>query len=116
MQATPQPTASQPATTQAGAKKMKKIKVTRQVNGIDTEVEIEVEDTGDAGPKWGPNDKHAILNKHLKRVDGPLKVTGAAKYSYDVRPPGMLFGRLLRSPHARAKVTTIDLAGAQKVK
>ena len=103
-------------TSQAGAKKMKKIKVTRQVNGIDTEVEIEVEDTGDTGPKWGANDQHRILNKPLLRVDGPVKVTGVAKYSYDVRPPGMLFGRILRSPHARAKVKSIDLAGAQKVK
>jgi xanthine dehydrogenase YagR molybdenum-binding subunit len=94
---------------------MKKIKVTRQVNGIDTEVEIEVEDTGDAGPKWGPNDKHTLLNKPLKRVDGPLKVTGVAKYTYDVRPKGMLFGRILRSPHARAKVKSIDLTGAKAI-
>jgi len=102
-------------TTQPTTRKMKKIKVTRQVNGIDTEVEIEVEDTGEAGPKWGPNDKHAILNKPLKRVDGPLKVTGVAKYTYDVRPKGMLFGRILRSPHARAKVKSIDLSGAKAV-
>src|SRR5688572_7852373 len=114
MQATPQPSASKPAT-QPGAKKMKKIKETRVVNGVETEVEVEVEDTGEtagAGPKWGPNDKHTILNKPLKRVDGPLKVTGVAKYTYDVRPKGMLFGRILRSPHARAKVKSIDLGGA----
>ena len=48
---------------------MKKIKETRVVNGVETEVEVEVEDTGEAagaGPKWGPNDKHTILNKPLK--------------------------------------------------
>ncbi len=101
--------------TQPTTRKMKKIKVSRVVNGVDTEVEIEVEDTGD-GPRWGPNDGHAVLNKPLLRVDGPLKVTGVAKYSYDVRPPGMLFGRILRSPHARAKVKSIDLSGAKKIK
>ncbi|MGB7158491.1 MAG: xanthine dehydrogenase family protein molybdopterin-binding subunit [Tepidisphaeraceae bacterium] len=107
---------SQPATTQAGAKKMKKIKVPRVVNGVETEVEIEVEDTGDAGPRWGPNDQHAILNKPLRRVDGPLKVTGAAKYSYDMRLPGMLFGRILTCPHGRARVKSIDLKAATDIK
>lgn len=102
-------------TTQPTTKKMKKIKVPRVINGVETEVEIEVEDTGDAAPQWGPNDAHPVLNKPLLRVDGPVKVTGVAKYSYDVRPKGMLFGRLLRSPHARAKVTSIDLSGAKKV-
>ena len=103
---------SQPAS-QASGKKMKKIKVPRVVNGVETEVEIEVEDTGEAGPAWGPNDKHPILNKPLRRVDGPLKVTGVAKYSYDMRLPGMLFGRILWCPHARAKVKSIDFTAAK---
>jgi len=95
----------------AAPKKMKKIKVTRAVNGIDTEVEIEVEDTGE-GPVWGPNDKHRLVNSHLVRVDAPQKATGAAKYTYDVSLPGMLYARVLRSPHARAKVTILDTAAA----
>ncbi|HEV2296561.1 MAG TPA: xanthine dehydrogenase family protein molybdopterin-binding subunit [Tepidisphaeraceae bacterium] len=102
--------------TQPTPKKMKTIKVPRVVNGVETEVEIEVEDTGGAGPKWGPNEAHQILNKPLPRVDGPLKVTGTAKYTYDVRPKGMLFGRILTSPHAHAKVKSIDLSGAKAVK
>jgi len=40
----------------------------RVVNGVDTMVEIEVEDV--AGPGWGPNDKHTLLNHRLTRVDG----------------------------------------------
>ena len=40
---------------------MKKIKVPRVVNGIDTLVEIEVEDKG--GAVWGPRDAHTLLNK-----------------------------------------------------
>jgi xanthine dehydrogenase YagR molybdenum-binding subunit len=107
---------SQPASQPAAGKKMKKIKVPRVVNGVETEVEIEVEDTGDSGPAWGPNDKHAILNKPLKRVDAPFKVTGVAKYAYDMRLPGMLFGRILWCPHARAKVKSIDLKPVNAMK
>ncbi len=95
------------------APKKKKIKVPRVVNGIETMVEIEVDDTG--GPTWGPNDKHAILNHRLTRVDGPEKVSGAAIYSYDVRLPGMLYGRILRSPYAHARVKTIDASAAKRM-
>jgi xanthine dehydrogenase YagR molybdenum-binding subunit len=95
------------------AKKMKKIKVPKVVDGVETEVEIEVEDV--AGPSWGPNNAHKLVNKHIPRVDGPLKVSGTAKYSYDMRLPGMLYGRILRSPHARAKVTKLDLGPAKKI-
>ena len=95
------------------APKKKKIKVPKVVNGIETMVEIEVDDTG--GPSWGPNDKHAILNHRLPRVDGPVKVSGAAIYSYDVKLPGMLYGRVLRSPHAHAKVVKIDVSGAKRI-
>jgi xanthine dehydrogenase YagR molybdenum-binding subunit len=98
---------------QTPAKKKKKIRVPRVVNGIETMVEIEVDDEG--GPGWGPNDKHALLNHHLTRVDGPLKVTGLAQYTYDKHLPGMLFGRVLRSPHAHARVRKVDVTAAQRI-
>jgi len=95
------------------APKKKKIKVPRVVNGIETMVEIEVDDTG--GPAWGPNDKHRLLNHPLTRVDAPAKVTGTAVYSYDVRLPGMLHGRILRSPYAHARVKHIDVSAAKRI-
>jgi len=76
-------------------KAKKKIRVPRVVNGVEQMVEIEVDE--DSGPGWGPNDKHTLLNTRMTRVDGPLKVTGAARYTYDQRLPGMLYGRILRS-------------------
>jgi xanthine dehydrogenase YagR molybdenum-binding subunit len=97
----------------ADTPRKKKIKVPRVVNGIETMVEIEVDDTG--GPTWGPNDKHALLNHRLTRVDGPVKVSGAAVYAYDVRLPGMLYGRILRSPHAHAKVKRFEEAAAKQI-
>src|ERR1700704_445977 len=95
---------------QEAPKKKKKVKVPKVVNGIETMVEIEVDD--DAGPGWGPNDKHTLLNHRLTRVDGPLKVSGAAQYTYDVRLPGMLYGRILRCPHAHARVKSFDSSKA----
>src|SRR6185436_18347625 len=74
---------------------------------------IEVDE--DAGPGWGPNDKHKLLNKRITRVDGPLKATGVARYTYDQRLPGMLYGRILRCPHAHARVTNLDTAAAAKI-
>ena len=98
---------------QAPAKKKKKVKVPRVINGIETMVEIEVDDTG--GPGWGPNDKHTLLNHHLRRVDGPIKVSGVAEYTFDKRAPGMLYARVLRSPHAHARVLKIDSSAARRI-
>lgn len=91
----------------------KKIKVPRVVDGVETYVEIEVPDTGSAG--WGPNTAHAVLNHAVRRVDGPEKSSGTAKYASDVRPEGMLFGRILRSPHASAEVLSVDTGPAEKI-
>src|SRR4030095_2471010 len=94
-------------------KPKKKIRVPRVVNGVEQMVEIEVD--ADAGPGWGPNDKHKLLNQRYTRVDGPLKATGVAKYTYDQRLPGMLYARILRSPHAHAKVTRLDTKAALRI-
>src|SRR6266566_1695334 len=104
-QTQPQPSPTPP--------KKKKIRVPRVVNGVEQMVEIEVDDV--AGPTWGPNDKHTLLNHRLTRVDGPLKVSGAARYTHDVRLPGMLYGRILRCPHAHARLTKFDAAAALKI-
>jgi xanthine dehydrogenase YagR molybdenum-binding subunit len=94
-------------------KPKKKIRVPRVVNGVEQMVEIEVD--ADAGPGWGPNDKHTLLNHRLTRVDGPLKVSGAARYTYDQRLPGMLYARILRCPHAHARVTKLDTEAAKRI-
>jgi preprotein translocase SecF subunit len=94
-------------------KPKKKIRVPRVVNGVEQMVEIEVD--ADAGPGWGPNDKHTLLNKRVTRVDGPLKATGVARYTYDQRLPGMLHARILRCPHGHARVTKLDTEAASKI-
>src|SRR5947209_14276846 len=93
--------------------KKKKVKVPRVVGGVETMVEIEVDDEG--GPEWGPNDKHTLLNHRLTRVDAPVKVSGAALYTHDRRLPGMLYGRVVRSPHAHARVLRVDASAARRI-
>ncbi|HUB67348.1 MAG TPA: xanthine dehydrogenase family protein molybdopterin-binding subunit [Candidatus Methylacidiphilales bacterium] len=57
-------------------------------------------------------DPSAVLGKPTERIDGPVKVTGQAKYTYDVQPDGWLYGMILRSKWPAAKVTKIDLSKA----
>ena len=70
----------------------------------------------DAPQPWGLDTGLEVVGKDHPRVDGVAKVTGAARYSYDVRFPGMLYARFLRSPHASAKVVKVDLAKAKALK
>ena len=64
---------------------------------------------------WPPKEKRAHIGKRYTRLDGPVKVSGRAKYTYDVKRPGMLFGKVLHSPHAHAKIVSIDTIAAEKM-
>ena len=55
------------------------------------------------------------VGQPIKRVDGVAKVTGRARYAADVEPPGMLFGRSLRSPHPSARIVSIDIRRAKSL-
>lgn len=57
----------------------------------------------------------SVVGKSLPRVDGLLKLTGQAKFTTDVVLPGMLHGKLLRSPLAHAKILSIDTSKAEKL-
>jgi xanthine dehydrogenase YagR molybdenum-binding subunit len=54
-----------------------------------------------------------VVGTHVKRLDGPDKVSGRAKYTFDVKRPGMLYGRVIRSPHPHARVVSVDLSAAR---
>jgi xanthine dehydrogenase YagR molybdenum-binding subunit len=60
------------------------------------------------------NDKLTIIGKPTARIDGRLKVTGAAKYTTDVRLPGMLFARMVRATKAHARILAIDTSAAER--
>jgi CO/xanthine dehydrogenase Mo-binding subunit len=49
----------------------------------------------------------------IPRPDGPEKVTGRVQYVADIQPKGLLHAKLLRSPHAHAKIISIDTSAAK---
>jgi xanthine dehydrogenase YagR molybdenum-binding subunit len=59
--------------------------------------------------------KRRLIGTKLQRLDGPAKATGNAKYSYDINRKGMLHAVMLRSPHAHAKIKSLDTADAEKM-
>ncbi len=65
--------------------------------------------------KWPEPEKRSLIGKRISRVDGPAKVSGKAKYTYDIKRPDMLYGKVLRSPHAHAKIVSIDTSAAEKM-
>jgi len=56
--------------------------------------------------------KFRNIGREQSRYDGVDKVTGAARYATDVELPGMLHAKVLRSPHAHARVIDIDFTKA----
>src|SRR5579859_4416481 len=64
---------------------------------------------------WPAPEQRPLLGKRISRVDGPVKVSGRAKYTYDIHRTGMLFGKVLRCPYAHAKVVSVDTSAAEKV-
>ncbi len=54
-----------------------------------------------------------VIGSRVRRPDGVDKVTGRARYGADMTAPGMLVGRILRSPHAHARVKSIDTSAAK---
>ncbi|MDR0840822.1 MAG: xanthine dehydrogenase family protein molybdopterin-binding subunit [Christensenellaceae bacterium] len=56
-----------------------------------------------------------VVGQSVPMVDACEKVTGKAIYGADVEMPGMLYGRVLRSPHPHAKILSIDAAEAQRL-
>ena len=64
---------------------------------------------------WPVEGERSLIGKRIKRIDGPAKASGRAKYSYDINRPGLLFGRIYRSPYAHAKITGVDTSEAEKL-
>jgi 4-hydroxybenzoyl-CoA reductase alpha subunit len=59
--------------------------------------------------------KYSVIGKPVHKVDGPAKVTGSAKYTFDIELHNMLYGKILRSPHPHAKILNIDTSRAEKL-
>lgn len=55
----------------------------------------------------------SVVGKRLPKLDAPDKATGRAIYTDDIVLPNMLYGKLLLSPHAHARILSIDTAEAE---
>lgn len=67
----------------------------------------------DEPPAWPENGALSVVGKRTPRVDGVEKVTGAARYTFDVKLPGMLYAKRVTSPHAHAEILSIDTTDAE---
>ena len=66
---------------------------------------------------YGPNiviatKEYEVVGTRPIRHDGPDKVTGRARYGADIQVSGLLHGKVLRSPHAHARIRRIDASRA----
>ncbi len=55
----------------------------------------------------------SVIGRRQGRLDGFDKVSGRSVFTDDIKLPGMLHGKILRSPHARARITRIDTSRAE---
>ena len=85
------------------------IRTEKEVEGRFEEVWIVVEE--DPLEQW-PAGPLAVVGRPAPRQDAPERVRGEARYTADIKLPGMLHAAVLRSPHAHARVRRIDFAPA----
>lgn len=60
-------------------------------------------------------DGHTVVGRSLRRVDADEKVTGKAAYAYDMALPGTVYGEILRSPLAHARIARLDVERARQL-
>jgi xanthine dehydrogenase YagR molybdenum-binding subunit len=85
------------------------IRTEKEVEGRFEEVWLVVEE--DPLEQW-PAGPRSVVGRPATRKDGLERARGEARFTADHRPPGMLHAAILRSPHAHARATRIDLAPA----
>ena len=56
-----------------------------------------------------------VVSKSHRKLDGEAIVKGEARYTADMLPTGTLYGKILRSPHAHARIKRIDARNALAV-
>ena len=83
------------------------------LDGGSRDVEVQVPE-GEP-PIWDAAARLRVVGQPVRRLDGAAKVTGTARYTYDISLPGMLYGKILRSPHPHARILSIDATRASKL-
>jgi len=60
--------------------------------------------------------EHTLVGQRVVRIDSRAKATGQARYTADLTLPRMLCGKVLRSPHAHARILNIDTSKAERLR
>jgi len=68
----------------------------------------------DPGTKLKDPGQFRVMNRPVRRVDIPAKVTGEAAYVHDVRLPGMLHARIVRPPGYGAKLAAVEIEAVSR--
>jgi 4-hydroxybenzoyl-CoA reductase subunit alpha len=74
-----------------------------------------VREPGDTARKVEMSDAHSVIGRSVPRKDGREKVTGAARYTGDLKFHNMLYGKILTSPHPHARILSIDTSQAERL-
>ena len=80
--------------------------------GAEDEEKLKLVETVDL-PGWGKDAKLTVVGQPHVRAEGIEKVTGRARYAYDMRLPGQLYVAALRSPYPHARIQRIDTSQAE---
>ena len=59
--------------------------------------------------------EYSVVGKGITRIDADVRVTGKAIFGDDVQLPGLLHGKVLRSPHGHARIIRIDTSKAERL-
>ena len=59
--------------------------------------------------------KYSVVGKRQPRLDGALKASGRSEFTDDVQLPGMLHGKIVRSPIPSGRILNIDTSKAEKM-
>ena len=57
----------------------------------------------------------SVLGRRLPGIDAKDKALGQAIYGADIKRPGMLYGKILRSPHPHARILRVDASKARRL-
>jgi len=67
----------------------------------------------DAGRRYNVESSSHVVGRNVRKVDGVSLVSGAPVFTADIELPGMLYGKILPSPHAHARILRIDAGRAK---
>ena len=86
-----------------------------KVGPAETPVTLEVHTAADDLKPWDLDSRLRVVKGRHPRLEAPQKVTGQAKYTYDVYLPDMLWAKMVRAPIPAGKIVRIDTAKAERL-